>query len=253
MPCRRLAALALLLLMSHAAAAAELKVLSAGAVEPGLRTAVQRFERESGHTVSLTFAAAPALRERAATQAAAAAAGFDVLIAPAAVLDAVASAGTVRADRVTLGAVGIGVAVRPDAPRPDITSPDALKAALSAAESLVYNRASTGLYIEQLLKRLGLGESLAGKTTRVADGAAVVQRLLQSRGREFGFAAITEIQLKKDIGLVYVGPLPPELQHRTVYQASVASRPSDEAAAMQLWRHLASAETQAAMRAAGID
>jgi molybdate transport system substrate-binding protein len=252
MPCRRLAVHLLLLLMAHAATAVELKVLSAGAVEPGLRASVQRYERESGDTVKLSFAAAPALRERAGTQAAAAA-GFDLLIAPAAVLDAVAPAGTLRAERVTLGAVGIGVAVRPDAPRPDVTSPDSLKAALSAAESLVYNRASTGLYVEQMLRRMGLGDALASKTTRVADGAAVVQRLMQGRGREFGFAAITEIQLKKDTGLVYVGPLPPELQHRTVYQASVSARPSDEAAVTRLWRHLAGAETRAAMRAAGID
>jgi molybdate transport system substrate-binding protein len=239
--------------MCHLAVAAELRVLSAGAVEPGLRVALQRYERESDDTVSITFAAAPALRERAATPAAAAAAGFDVLIAPAAVLDAVASAGTVRTDRVSLGRVGIGVAVRPGAPQPDIASSDSLKAALLAAESVVYNRASTGLFIEQVVKRSGLEEALAAKTTRVADGAAVVQRLLQGSGREFGFAAITEIVLKKDTGLVYVGPLPGEWQNRTLYQASVASRPSDEAAALRLWRHLAGPETVAEMRAAGID
>jgi len=249
----RLAATLLWLCTGATALAAEIKVLSAGAVEPGLRATVQRYERESGDSVSITFAAAPALRERSGSTAAAAAAGYDVLIAPAAVLDAAAAAGTVRAERASLGRVGIGVAVRPGAPRPDIASAEALKAALLAADSVVYNRASTGLHIEQVVKRLGLDDALAAKTTRVADGAAVVQRVLQGSGREFGFAAITEIVLQKETGLVYVGPVPGEWQNRTLYQASVAAKPADETAALRLWRHLAGAQAQAAMRAAGID
>jgi molybdate transport system substrate-binding protein len=76
---------------------------------------------------------------------------------------------------------------------------------------------------------------------------------MQGRGNEFGFAPITEILLHKDSGLVYVGPLPAELQNRTVYQAGVAAQPHDEAAALRLIKHLGSADVQAALRAAGID
>jgi molybdate transport system substrate-binding protein len=240
-------------LLASAASAAELKVLSAGAVEPGLRAAVARYERESGDRVSLTFATAPVLRERAGTPGAASAAGFDVLVAPVAVFDAIAAAGTVRAERPTIGSVGIGVAIRPGAPPPDISTPEALQATLSAAESVVFNRASTGQYMEQMLKRLGLAEAMASKTTQVADGAAVVKHLLQGRGRELGFAPITEILLHKDQGLVYVGPLPAALQNRTAYQTSLAARPADEAAAARLWRYLTSADAMAAFKAAGVD
>ena len=170
-----------------------------------------------------------------------------------AVFDAIAPAGTVRAERSTLGSVGIGVAVRPDAPRPDLASAESLKAALLAAESVVFNRASTGQYVAQLLQRLSISDAMASKTTQVADGAAVVKHLMQGRGREFGFAPVTEILLHKDQGLVYVGALPAELQNRTTYQASVAAQPSDEAAALRLWRYLASADALAAYKAAGID
>ena len=239
--------------LAQAAACAELRVLSAGAVEPGLRAAVERYERASGDTVNLTFATAPVLRERTGSREAAAAAGFDLLVAPVAVFDAIAAAGTVRIDRATLGSVGVGIAMRPGAPKPDIASPDALKASLGAADTVVYNRASTGQYVSQLLARLGVADAMNGKTAQVADGNAVVQRLMQGRGNEFGFAPITEILLHKDSGLVYVGPLPAELQNRTVYQASIAAQPKDEAAALRLLKHLGSAEAQTVLRAAGID
>jgi molybdate transport system substrate-binding protein len=243
----------LLLFAACGALGAEVRVLSAGAVELGLRVAVERYERASGDTVKLTFATAPVLRERAGSREAAAQAGFDVLVAPVAVFDAIAAAGTVRGERVTLGAVGVGVAVRPSAPRPDIASAEALKSALTAADTVVYNRASTGQYVAQLLTRLGVADAMNGKTLQVADGAAVVQRLLHGQGREFGFAPITEILLHKDSGLVYVGPLPAALQNRTVYQASVAAHTKDEAAAARLLQHLASPDGLAALRAAGVD
>jgi molybdate transport system substrate-binding protein len=250
LPCAALLALWFALPTSLAA---ELKLLSAGAVEPGLRAAVARYESQSGDKVTITFATAPVLRERAGSAAAAQTAGFDLLVAPVAVFDAIAAAGTVRAERATLGSVGIGVAVRPDAPRPDLASADSLKAALRNAESVVYNRASTGQYVANLLAKLGIADAMAGKTTQVADGAAVVKHLMQGRGREFGFAPITEILLHKDQGLVFVGALPAEVQNRTTYQASVAAQPRDEPAATRLWRFLSSTEAIALFRSAGID
>jgi molybdate transport system substrate-binding protein len=170
-----------------------------------------------------------------------------------AVFDAIAAAGTVRTQRGTLGSVGVGVAVRPDAPKPDLASAESLKSALLAADSVVFNRASTGQYVAQLLQKLGLAEAMSGKTVQVADGAAVVKHLMQGKGREFGFAPITEIVLHKDQGLVFVGALPAELQNRTTYQASLAAQPRDEVAAMRLWRYLSGAEAQAIYKAAGID
>jgi molybdate transport system substrate-binding protein len=229
--------------------AAEVRVLSAGAPEPGLRPAVAAFERASGHTVKLTFATAPQIRERAGTSV-----PFDVVIAPPAVLDeldATAKTAADRARRVSIGRVGIGVAVRPGAPRPDITTTAAFTQALRDAESVVYNRASTGLYIEMLLKRLNL--DLQAKTTRYPDGASVMEHVLHGQGREIGMGASTEILLKKDRGLVYVGPLPAELQNITVYQAAAAAAPADAAAAQALLAHLANPASRAGYVAAGIE
>jgi molybdate transport system substrate-binding protein len=179
---------------------------------------------------------------------------FDVVIAPAAVLDDLEAGGRIAADRaqrVTIGRVGIGVAVRPGAPRPDISTAEAFKGALQDADSVVYNRASTGLYLETLLKRLGL--DVQAKSTRYADGALVMGHVLRGQGREIGLGATTEILLLRDQGLQFVGPLPQELQNSTVYRAAATTAPPERNAAQALLKYLASAGAQASFVAAGID
>src|SRR5439155_22279862 len=139
--------LLLLYALAGGAMAAEIRVLSAGAVEPGLRAAAAAFKKQSGHDVNITFNTAPEIRKRIGAGEA-----FDVVIAPPAALDEFA--GKVTADRVALGRVGLGVAVRPGAAVPDISSGEALKRSVLAAESIVYNRASSGIYFENLLKKM---------------------------------------------------------------------------------------------------
>jgi molybdate transport system substrate-binding protein len=240
----------LLCAAAQAAFAAEIRVLSGGAIEPGVRPAIAAFERAGTDAVALSFATAPQIRQRIE-----AGERFDVVIAPPAVLDALAAAsklgGAEAAQRVMLGSVGLGVVVRPGATRPDISSAEAFMRALREADSLVFNRASTGLYFEGLLKRLGVEAETTPKTTRYADGASVMAHVLHGRGRELGIGATTEILLLREQGLQLVGPLPGELQNLTAYQAS-PTQPSPSAAVQALLRQLGSAEAKAAYSAAGI-
>src|SRR4030088_1762054 len=122
---------ALCTLTAGGAMAAEIRVLSAGAVEPGLKAAAAAFQKQSGHGVNITFNTAPEIRKRIAGGEA-----FDVVIAPPAALDEFAGAGKVAAERANLGRVGMGVAVRPGAPVPHISSSDALKRSVLAADSI---------------------------------------------------------------------------------------------------------------------
>ena len=118
------------------------------------------------------------------------------MIAPPAVLDTLARAGAVESARVPVGKVGIGVAIRAGVAAPDIGSVEALKQSLLAADSVAFNRASTGLYVETLLVRLGVADAVNAKATRHPDGASVMKHLLaSSRAGEFGLGAITEIVL----------------------------------------------------------
>ena len=188
--------LLVLVLTSAAVNAAELQVLSAGAIEPGLAAAVTAFQRQTGHVVRVTFNTTPELRKRMQVQSA-----FDVVIAPPAVITDFASSGQLAEARANVGRVGMGVTVRNGAPVPDISSAQALKQSVLDAQSVVFNRASTGLYLEGLLRRMGIEAQVQAKATRYPDGASVLEHVIKGQGREIGFGAITEILLYQGKGL----------------------------------------------------
>jgi molybdate transport system substrate-binding protein len=230
------------------AAATEISLLSGGAVEPGLRPAIAAFEAATGHRVRITFNAAPQIAARLDAREA-----WDVVVGPLPVLDATARRDRTGAERVAVGRVGVGVAVRPGAPVPDIADEEALKRSVLAADSVVINRASTGVLVEALLRRLGIAAEIEPRLQRENDGAAVMEHLLKGQGREIGFGAITEILLFRDRGLRYVGPLPAAAQTYTTYAAAVPATTGHAEIARQLLAHLASPAARRTFDAAGID
>lgn len=232
----------------QAGAAAEIKVLSAGAVEPGLKAAAAAFQKSSGHQVSITFNTAPQIRKRLESGEV-----HDVVLAPPAVIEEFAKAGKLAQERANVGRVGLGAAVRPGAPAPDLSSAETLKKSVLEAESIVFNRASTGLYFENLLKKMGIYGEVEKKTTRYADGASVMEHVLKGKGREIGFGPITEILLHKAQGLRLVGPLPPEVQNFTSYTATVMNGAKSTAAAQEFVRYLGTPAAKALFTAAGIE
>lgn len=240
------AAVWLLCALAGPAMAAEIQVLSAGAVEPGLHAAARAYTRQSGNEVKITFNTAPAIRKRIG-----AGETFDVVIAPPGALDEFG--GKVSPDRVALGRVGLGVAVRPGADVPDISSTERLRASVLAADSIVFNRASTGIYLENLFKKMGLYDQILSKTTRYPDAGAVMDHLLAGKGREIGFGPITEILLQRDKGLKLVGPLPAEVQNYTSYSAAPMSASAAPELARGFVRYLGGPEAKALLVAAGID
>jgi molybdate transport system substrate-binding protein len=201
-------------LLVGAAGAAEITVISGGAIEPGLKAAAAAFEKASGHTVKITFNTTPQMRKRVS-----AGDTFDVVIAPPAAVKEFAADGKVDAGGVDVGRVGSGVTVRPGAPVPVIKTAEDVKKAVLDAESIVFNTASTGIYFENLLKKWGIFDEVKGKTVRYTTGAEVMKHVLKGKGREVGFGPITEILLEKEHGIVLVGPFPAEIQNYTSYTA----------------------------------
>jgi molybdate transport system substrate-binding protein len=248
MKTKQIAGAVVAMVVFNAAGAAELKVLSAGALEPGMRAAVAEFQKASGHAVKITFNTAPQIRKRITDGEV-----HDVVVAPPAVIDEFAKAGKLGQDRANVGRVGMGVAVRRGAPVPDISSPEALKKSVLDAESLVFNRASSGIYLENLLKKMGVYDQVEKKTTRYDDAAAVTEHVLKGKGREIGFAPITEILLHRDRGLRLVGPLPADVQNYTSYAAGVMTGAPSGSAAQDFVRYLGTPAAKATFTAAGIE
>jgi molybdate transport system substrate-binding protein len=240
---------AAVLLSGAPAFAAEIKVFSAGAVEPGLKRAIEAFKRASGNAVTVEFNTAPQLASRLAAGDVA-----DVLIAPPAALDQQAKDGKIAAQgRIVVGRVGAGVVVRAGLPSPDVATTAAFKQAVLGADSVVYNTASTGIYLEKLFERLGIAADIKAKTTRYPNGERVMEHIIHGKGNEIGFGAITEIKLFEPKGLKLVGPLPAEVQNYTTYGAALMTGAPSPPAAKAFLAFLAGGEAKQAFAAAGIE
>lgn len=242
-------AAALLTAACAMASAAEIKVLSAGAVEPGLHAFAALAKRETGHDLKIQFNTAPQIAKRLAADEV-----YDILISPPAAIDNAAKDGKVIGDtRVPVGRVGAGIIVRSGAPVPNVATVEDLKQALLKADSVVYNTASTGLYLDKLFGKIGILDQIKPKTTRYPDGASVMEHVIKSKGNEIGFGAITEIKMYEPKGLKLVGPLPAEVQNYTSYQAAVMTGSSQQEAARAVLKVLASPAGKAAFVNAGVE
>jgi len=224
--------------------ALDINVLSGAAVEPGLLAAADVFRKRTGNNVKITFATTPEIRRLVG-----AGEPPDVVIAPHAALDELAKSGKVAgAERVSLGRVGIGVVIRDGAPKPDVSTIDALKRAVLDADSVIYNRASSGLYVEALLQRLGLAEQIQTTTKRYT-GTDMIEPLIKGQGKEIGFMPVVQILNWRGRGLQLVGPLPADIQNYTSYAAEPA--PKSEGG-LAFVRFLETAESKAIFAGAGV-
>jgi molybdate transport system substrate-binding protein len=223
----------------------DLKILSAGAVKPGLSKVLDAFQRDSAAKVQISFATAPAiLRQIGAGD------SVDALIAPPAALETLVKSGkcAVRQTAV-LGRIGIGVFVCAGGPLPRIGTVEDFKRSLLATESVVYNQASTGAYLEKLFETLGVGSAIAAKSTRYPDFAAVLDHVKKGRRKEIGLGATTVIIESQSRGIEFAGPLPAEIQNYTSYIAALLT---DNEYARKFVSYLSSPAAKSLLTAAGI-
>jgi molybdate transport system substrate-binding protein len=234
-------------MISSHAAAADIKVLTAGAFKQVVLAMLPDFEKTTGHKVVLDNDTVGALAKRIDGGEA-----FDVAILSPAALDKLAKAGKVAPGATALAKVGVGVVVKEGAPRPDISTVAAFKAALLAAKSVAYidpaAGGSSGIYVAGLLDRLGIADVVKPKA-KLIKGGAVADHVANGEA-EIGIHQISEILPVK--GAVLVGPLPAEIQNFTVYAAGVGAGARDRAAAEALVKYLAGPAAAAVLKAKGM-
>lgn len=226
----------------------ELKILSAGAVNPGLTKVIDAFQRDRAVRVQVSFATAPAIRKQIG-------AGEipDVVIAPADVVAEITRSGKSAAGTtVVVGQIGVGVFVRNGEPLPQIGTVEGFKESLLGVESVVYNQASTGTYLEALFESLGISAAIRGKSTRYPNFAAVLDHVSKGTGREIGLGATTVIIENEKRGVRFAGPLPAEIQNYTSYLAAIIPASNAKEAAQQFMTYLASPAAKSLLTAAGI-
>lgn len=226
-----------------------IRILSAGAPKLGVGRCARSFAGKTGHHVDLAFAPAPVLRERLEQGEAAA----DLLVAPVTLMsDCVASGRVEPGKAVIVGSVTAGIAVRAGVSSPDISSVEALKAALLAADAVLYNTASSGRHIADMLERLGIADRIGSKVERFPKGADVMARLAEGNAIcEIGFGQITEIRRFEGGGVSLVGPLPTEVGKKTTYAAGLL--PGAVEPARALLAFMDSAEARRIYAEAGLE
>ena len=243
--------LAGIVLMACAVQAAEVRVVSSGGFAAAYRVLGPEFERQTGHTLITAWGPSMGTTVDAVPARLARGEPIDVLIMVGYALGQLVEQGKVAADsRSDLARSGIGVVVRAGASKPDISSVDALRHALLAANSIAYSDSASGVYIrDEMFKRMGIAERMAGKARMIP--AEPVGAVVARGDVEIGFQQISE--LKPIAGIVLVGPLPPEVQQITVFSAGVAAGSREPEAARALIRFLTSTAAAAAIVESGME
>ena len=239
------AALGLAMAMSPIAAvkAAELKVIAGGSMTASLKELGPRFEKATGHKLDMTFAATPELIKMATSG------PFDLGVVPVDVMKDDDARGKFAGTPATIARVGYGVAVKAGAPKPDVSTPDALKATLLKAQSITFLPASAaGAYVLKVFDRLGIDDAMKAKT-KVQTVAGEIPKAVASGEAELG-VFLTNVLLAPGVELA--GPFPGDLQQELVFVGAPAADGKDAAAAKAFLDYLKTPEAVSVFKAKGV-
>jgi molybdate transport system substrate-binding protein len=244
-------AFAATLLLAGSAGAAEVRVMISGGMTAAYQALVPEFEKATGNKVLTAFGpsmgttvnAIPVRLERGEPA--------DVLIMVGYALGDLVKSGKVVADsRVDLVKSPIGVAVKSGAPKPDISSADAVKRALQAAKTVAYSDSASGVYVStEMFSKLGIADEMKDKARKIP--ATPVGEIVARGEAEIGFQQISE--MKPVAGIDIVGQLPPDLQKITVFSAGIATVSKEPDAGRALIKFLASPAARDAIVNSGME
>jgi molybdate transport system substrate-binding protein len=221
--------------------AAEIKVLSTQATEEAYRELVPQFEKATGHKVTTVFTGTLGAQKRLADGE-----NYDMIIMSAPSIDAQIKVGKVVAgSRVDIAKSGVGVGVPKGAPKPDISTTEALKKSLLAAKSIGYSTGPSGVYMISLFEKLGLADQVKDRLKQTPTGV-FVGTIIASREVEIGFQQVSE--LSNFPGVDYVGPLPADVQNTTVFSSGMIVDAKEVEAAKALVKFLTSPDAGSAFK-----
>jgi molybdate transport system substrate-binding protein len=236
--------------MKSIADAAELKVYSTIGVQGAVEALVPQFEKASGHKLVMTWATAPMLVKRLQGGETA-----DVMILNSAGIDTMTKEGRIApGSGVTLASSAVAIAVKAGAPKPDISTPEALRKTLLATKSISYTDpaagGASGIYFAKLLERMGIAKEVNAKNKYPPPGCYSGNYLLTG---EAELAVQQKPELMHIAGTEIVGPLPGDLNMVTTFAAGIWVDSQNGETAKALVTFLHSPEAASVFRAKGLD
>ena len=247
----RLAAIAVLLIAQAGLASAdEIKVFSTIGVKGALEELTPQFEKLSGHKLNIIWSTAALLAKRVQSGEQA-----DALILIKSNIETLLKENKIVPGTETLfGQSTFAVAVKAGAPKPDISTPDALKKTLLAAKGVSYSDpasgGASGVHIAKQIERMGITEDLKNKTKFPPSGGFSGTLLISG---EADIAVQSKPELLSVPGVEVVGPLPGDMAFTVVYAAGVQSGAPNADAAKALVQFLKSPAAQTVFKAQGYD
>jgi molybdate transport system substrate-binding protein len=243
------AALALLF-AAGPGAAAEIDAMMTTAMKEAFDVLLPQFERANGHAVRVTYGPSGALMRRLNAGEPA-----DLFVTDVPALDQLLQQGKVAAARIELARTGIGICIKKGAPKPDVSTPEALKRALLAAKSVGHASPAGGSItagpVMRMFEKMGIAAEMAAKAKLSMGGPnSRVSVLVSSGEAEIGLQQASELHSNPDVEVI--GMLPAEFQQITIYAATVTTGARQPDAANALIRHLATPEAMALYRAKGL-
>ena len=235
----------LIMTLTTSLQAAELRVIAGGSMTALLNQLGPPFEQATGHRLSIHFDSTPNIITRINSGTA-----FDVVVVPVDVFkDDAAKSHFAAGPAIDIARVGYGVAIRAGAPKPDISTPDALKKALLGAQSIAFVPASAaGAYVTKVFERLGIAEDMKAKT-RIQAGPPQIAPAVAKGEAELG-VFLTNVLIAPGVELA--GSFPAELQQELVFTSAIATDARETDAAKAFIDYLKSPATAATIKAGGM-
>jgi molybdate transport system substrate-binding protein len=233
------------LVAGTAANAAEITVVSSGGPLPDVMgTLLPMFESATGNKVKVSFKGGPAIAADVKQGA------VDLVITNTEVVDEFVKGGDVASNGNTLLMISkVGVAVKAGAPKPDVSTPDKLKAALMAAKTVGYSQGASGQHFLTVIQKLGIADAVKAKAV-IAQGRPV-GAVIASGEAEIGVQQVAE--LRPVAGIDVLGEMPGDLQKQIPYSAGIAAKAKDAATARALVSFLRSEAALDVLRRKGMD
>ncbi len=226
--------------------AAEVKLIASAAVKEAVLDLVPAFQQASGHKVTIIWAGTEAITKRISDGEV-----VDIVLIAAPNIDKLVAEGKlVAGSRADVAKSGIGIAGRAGLSKPDISSGEAVKNAVLAAKSVAYSSGPSGFYLADLFKRMGIADQIKDKVKQTPSGVQVGE--VVARGEvDLGFQQVSELLHLK--GIHYLGPLPADIQHITVFSAGLHRAAPEPDAAKSLVKFLTAPEAGPIIRKTGME
>ena len=245
-----IASAAALLAASSSVQAAEIRALITTAMDAAIVVLVPQFEKASGHKVSFSYDPSGRLARRLRGGEFA-----DMILVASPELDKLIAEGKVVGPRIDISRTGIGIAVKKGAPKPDVSTPEALKRALLAAKSVGHTAPAgggiTALHLLRTFEKLGVAKEVAAKTKLAAGGPnGRVSTLIVSGEAEIAFQQVSELMTNPEVEVI--GMLPDELQQITINSAGITAVAKEPGAARALIKYLTAPEAMALYKKTGL-